>query len=482
MAGAPTSVRGSSLAAPRAPSTLGLTLALLAAATPVGWLIVSQPELYRPMFAFAIASVLGLAALRWPNPAILATFLFLPVLGLIRRLFIESSGWPEADPLLLVGPVLALILFIKAYVLESRALLSDLLSKLVLIFLALVVVGVVNPMGAGIEEGGAALILTGFPLLWFFIGRALPDHRTIARLMYATAFLAAAIAIYGICQTEIGFPSWDLAWIEVGGYVSLNVGETVRGFGSLPSATEYAFYLGAGFVIAIAALFDRRTWPLVLLPILATGILLSSVRFVMVLGTLALLVMLGLRSKRPRLALPVIATVALAAYLLAAPVISGLSSQSGSDLVSHQLEGIARPFDEDTSTAPGRLTQITRGISDGVKHPVGQGVAPGSLASDELGYTAGGTELDFSNTFVSFGLPGGLLFLAIACLAFAAIGRNYVRTRDPFILGALGLAVVTLGFWLNGGHYALTPLLWLILGWATRPMEGRDPSRAARAG
>jgi hypothetical protein len=437
----------------------------------LGWLIVSRPELYRPMFALGIASVLGLAALRWPNPAILATLLFLPLLGLVRRLFIESSGWPEADPLLLIGPVVAVILFIKAYVLESRPLAPDLMSKLVLTFLGLVVLGVLNPMGAGLEAGGAALILTAVPLLWFFVGRGLPDHKTIARLMYATAFLASGIAIYGICQTEIGFPSWDLAWIEVGGYVSLNVGDTVRGFGTLPSATEYAFYLGTGLVIAIAALFDRRTWPAVLLPILATGILLSSVRFVMVLGSLALLVMLGLRSRRPGLTLGVIAAVALPAYLLAAPVISGLSSHTDSDLVRHQLEGIARPFDEDASTAPGRLTQITEGISDGVRHPVGQGVAPGNLASNDLSYTAGGTELDFSNTFVSFGLPGGLLFLVITGVAFATLGRHYVRTRDPLLLGALGVAIVTLGFWLNGGHYAVTPLLWLLLGWATRPLE-----------
>ena len=61
-------------------------------------------------------------------------------------------------------------------------------------------------------------MLMGIPLVWFFVGRALPDRITIGRLQYATAFLAGVIAIYGLYQTQVGFPRWDLAWIDVGGY------------------------------------------------------------------------------------------------------------------------------------------------------------------------------------------------------------------------------------------------------------------------
>ena len=32
----------------------------------------------------------------------------------------------------------------------------------------------------------------------------------------------------------------------------------------------------------------------------------------------------------------------------------------------------------------------------------------------------------------------------------------------------MGLLVITLGQWLNGGYYALAPLLWLLIGWANR--------------
>ena len=43
-------------------------------------------------------AVLALTALRWPNAAILAVLSSFPLLGLIRRLLISSTGWPETDP------------------------------------------------------------------------------------------------------------------------------------------------------------------------------------------------------------------------------------------------------------------------------------------------------------------------------------------------------------------------------------------------
>jgi hypothetical protein len=207
---------------------------------------------------------------------------------------------------------------------------------------------------------------------------------------------------------------------------------------------------------------------------------------VIVLGLLAVVVMLGLRSKRPRIALPVAAAAAVAVYLAVAPVLAEFSTRSGSDLVTHQLEGIARPFDEDTSTLHTHLDLIREGVAKGLRQPLGQGTGSTTPAASKFGSGGEGTEsggegteFDFSNMFVSLGLPGGLLFLGIVGTAMVRIARRYVYRRDPLLLGIIGLAIVTLGTWLNGAHYALTPLLWVMLGWATRPDDqpeagGRD--------
>lgn len=470
-----------SLSARRGPSPLVVPIALIAIATVIGWVIATRPDLYRPLFAVGMITVLGLCALPWPRGTILGILLFLPFLGLVRRLLIGPSGWPEADPLLLIGPALALVLFARAYLLESRPLAPDLLSKLVLALLALAVLGVFNPLGEGVEAGAAALIFTAVPLLWFYVGRALPERRTIAHLQYATAFLAAAIALYGVVQTEIGFPGWDRDWIEVGGYIALGVGDQVRGFGTLASASEYAFYIGVGTALAAAALLHRRTWPLLLLPPLGVGLFLSSVRTVVLTGVLSLVAMAALRSGRPRLALPVILGATVLAYTALAPALATVASESGNALVSHQLEGISRPFDEDSSTATAHITLAAEGFRESLRNPLGQGTAATTLAAEGEGISQGmGTELDLSNTFVSLGLPGGLLYIAILGITLGVTIHRYLGTRDPVVLGVLGAAVVTLGFWLNGAHYAVAPLLWVMLGWATRPSDtGEERSTSA---
>jgi hypothetical protein len=40
-------------------------------------------------------------------------------------------------------------------------------------------------------------------------------------------------------------------------------------------------------------------------------------------------------------------------------------------------------------------------------------------------------------------------------------------------LAVATLLVATVGQWLQGGHYAVAPLTWLLLGWASRPLMQR---------
>jgi hypothetical protein len=40
-----------------------------------------------------------------------------------------------------------------------------------------------------------------------------------------------------------------------------------------------------------------------------------------------------------------------------------------------------------------------------------------------------------------------------------------LQRRDALSLAALGILVITLGQWLNGGYYAVSALVWILLGW-----------------
>jgi hypothetical protein len=79
-----------------------------------------------------------------------------------------------------------------------------------------------------------------------------------------------------------------------------------------------------------------------------------------------------------------------------------------------------------------------------------------------------GTETDLGNAFLSLGLPGGLLFLMISLATFWRAGWLGLRNRDIAALATVGLLIVTFGQWLNGGYYALAPLVWVVIGGTTQ--------------
>ncbi len=81
-----------------------------------------------------------------------------------------------------------------------------------------------------------------------------------------------------------------------------------------------------------------------------------------------------------------------------------------------------------------------------------------------------------ADVFVSTGAVGGLLFLAVIFFAFRAVFTRYSREPRWTLFAVAGVMIVMLGTWLNGGLYALAPLTWFLLGWATRPSA--DPPEA----
>ncbi len=462
-----------------APFLAGAVLALAFA-----WVATAAPELYRWMFALAIAAALVVMGMRSPRAAMALTVAFLPFLALVRRLLIADADWISTDPLLAVAPVVALFLLFRVFVLERRPLAPDRLSKLVLALLVLVVLQSLNPANESLSAGFGGLLFLGVPLLWFFLGRELADGRTASALIVWTIAIASAIGAYGLYQTEVGLPPWDLAWVDVNGFAALNVEDVIRAFGTFSSATEYAFYLAGALAFCIALALHGRRWVLFLMPLLAAALFLSSSRSALLLVLLAGLVVLGLRAGAVRRAVPIVATgvvVAVVAVITLGPELSADATSSGNALVSHAVGGIADPLNPEESTLLLHLQLVEAGFLESLSAPLGQGTGVTNIAADELGGTdeEKGTEVDVSDAFVSLGLVGGLLFLAVLAVTLHRVVRTYVVSRDPHVLAILGLLVVTLGGWLKGGHYALATLIWVLIGWTARRAALRTPDPEA---
>jgi hypothetical protein len=352
----------------------------------------------------------------------------------------------------------------------------DLLSKLVLALFAVALLATLNLNGSGLGAALGGLVFIGLPLLWFFVGRELGDQMVARALLIGTLVLGVLIAAYGLWQTQVGLPSWDARWLAVAGYNSLYIHHgneyTIRAFGTFASAAEYATYLGVAIAIATAFLLHRRWRPALALPVLAVALVFASGRTVLVLTVLAILVMCALRSRRPRLALSLVGgTVVLGVvvFQLGGPAMRDATTKLNSPLLSHLAEGLAHPLDPNRSTLVQHWVLMRDGIVDSVDQPLGFGTASTNIASSEVrsGAPSRNTEVDVANAFVSLGVVGGVLLLLVIGLAIQRVASAYRATREPLLLAVAGLLIVSLGQWLNGGHYALAPLIWFLVGYST---------------
>ncbi|MGH2872983.1 MAG: hypothetical protein ACRDL5_11050 [Solirubrobacteraceae bacterium] len=450
-------------------SSVRALLATIALAGFCSLCIAAGGALVRLGLALAIAVLLATIVLIRPAAGVIATLVYLVLEELLRRILIPVSPWVSFDPLLLVGPVVALVLLVKLFVLESRRWARDVTSKLVLLVLLITLAEVANPAAAGgIRSGLTGLVFMAVPLLWFFIGREVLSDRDVDRLLAAVVGLGTIVACYGLWQTAIGDPPWDLNWLNVAsGYTSLHVGDVVRPFGTFASSSEYALFLGVALVVCVSFALRGQLIALVPTPLLAVALFLSSARGALVTAAVAIVVLIGLRTGRPATALAVVVLATGAAFLGVRFAGSSLSGSSSNALVSHEVSGIADPLNPNSSTLVLHVQLMVDGFKSSLHHPLGEGTAVTNGAAGTIANSVNqnpqATEVDISNAFVALGIGGGVVYLALV-VAVLATGAITVFTEQAVLLGALAVLLVDLGQWGIGGDYALAPLAWLMAG------------------
>ncbi len=462
--------------------------AILLGATGAAYIGVQVPGFYRAGLAIAIGLNLIVLSMKWPRSAAIATLMYLPFLGLIRRLLIDSAGWTANDPLVLVGPVVVLFLFYRLYVLEGRRMAVDLTSKLVLGLIALGIVQVLNPLaGGGLVANIGGLIFLAVPLLWFFVGRAVADDEAIEFLMKAVIVVAVIVGLYGMWQTEWRqgqhLPPWDQSWFDVAGYSALKVfssagaNNTVRAFSTFPSNGEYTTYLSFALIFIFSlALHKRYIW-LLASPLLAAAIFYAGGRSGIALTLVAVVIMLGARTRNLALGLIVFVVGVGAVFgfaTVAGPRLDEAAGVSDNAVTQRNVGGLLHPLDPSRSSVLGRWDSFTKGIGRGFQNPAGSGTGASNRAGAHLSDDSKGsqeTDNDVADVFLSLGLPGGLVYLVLIFFTFREVFRRYTATGSWMAFGVAGVLIVMFGNWLNGGMYALSALTWFLIGWATRPQE-----------
>jgi hypothetical protein len=444
-------------------------------------MVVQDPSRIRPAIAFvAVIFLVGVAS-RSPLLGLLSLFVWLVALGMTRRLVSELVPITHTDPLLLVEPLLLTLLALAAAKAGAFRGLTT-LTKGVLVLSLLALLAAVNPAG-GITANVGGLLFIFVPMLGFWIGRQYLDDAGLRALLKLVAGLAIVAAIYGLLQTLSGFPSWDQKWINDVTYAALNVNGVIRPFGMFSSSAEYGTVLGLGIVIWLALGRRLAVLPLTLgaLALLVPALVLESARGA-VIGTLATLgLLIGARR-----GLSLGLSVGIGALLLVALVVglrhygpSTYSSSTSGALLSHQVQGLSDPLNPQTSTAGIHLSLIENGVKESFTQPAGQGLGAVTIAGAKFGGLAKGTEADPSNVSVAMGLPGLVAYLVVLFVGIFRVYGIARRRRDGIALAALGVVMITVLQWLNGGQYAVAILPWLVLGWADRLWEGENNVQAA---
>jgi hypothetical protein len=458
------------------------------------WLLLITSQIHLAC-ALVFALPLVLLAVYDKESALMWTVVYLILLGDIRRVIADIATPAAFDPLLLVVPLVTAVLVVPSLL---NLKLKEPLSKAVLALIVVMCAEVVNPKQGDLSIGLSGVFFYFVPVMWFWIGRSVGSTALLHRIIYRGILpLGLAAGVLGLCQNFIGFLPYQQTWITSVGkvYTSLYVGSSVRAFGFSVSAAEYATLLEISIALAVAAyMASSRKW-IGAVPILATALILSggrglTIKLVVVLSalwvvrrgkklnavTLAGMAVLGVLS---------VASLSLLAGQFTSTADAGRRGGSATqDALAHQLGGLAHPFDEKYSSAGLHSNMVLTGFAEGVMSPLGHGLGSTTFAARKFGSDSdqGSSELDFSDMFISLGVIGGVLYIAVGVFGIRAALR-YVR-ETPLRIGlpVLAILIATLGGWLIEGQYSTCSIVFFVLGSLVHQENGSGDRNSLLAG
>lgn len=421
----------------------------------------------RLILAALITLVMYVISRKSTTVGVSLAFVYLAMLGGVRRLLTSYIGYTSTDPLLLVVPATMFITMMNLGGLRDHSVRTpffNIVSGLLLVM----GIQVFNPLQGSLLVGGVGVLFYVVPLLWFYIGRKDASEEVLSRFFKVTIVTACVAAVYGLYQTWFGFNQSELQWAEnvKDNYNALQVG-VIRPFSFLTSAAEYGTLLGVAIVLLWTAVTCGNWFAFIPLPLLAYALFLESSRGSLLNTIIACIVVWSLQGHRRLTILLRFIAATFLCFIGLQLLVVRLGNMEFDEriqpLIFHQISNLADPFNE-TSTLPEHLQRVYNGIRLGFEEPWGQGLGSTTLATTKFGGVDCGTETDVSNLFVSLGLVGGFLYIAFMSFTLVTAFRIWRMNRDAISLSILAMLIMLLGNWLNSGMYTTTMLVWFSLG------------------
>jgi hypothetical protein len=413
-----------------------------------------------------------------PKTAICATFIFLPIMGDLRRLLIQEAVGSN-DPVLLVGPLMAIALAGLAYS-QGRLNRQSRLSKAVLLLMGIMALQMFNPLQGGLIVGVGGAMFYLIPLLWFWIGQSWGTAEFVETVAFRVIVPVAIVAaVFGLKQAFTGFYPYQLEALHRQFSGPLVVGLNLRPTAFFISTAEFVVYLAISLVMGVACLFAGKLRLILLsVPLIGLSLFMAGCRWP-VLGSVATSILLwALPSKTIASA---VVRLGLAGIIIGGGMIwtlnhvnnaNEVAADDTSRLIRHQTGGLLNPADEKKSTAGIHTGMFFNGVAAGFYSPLGHGLGSTTNAAGKFGGLSSSSETDIGNMFLSLGLSGGLLFLYILYLGYSRSARLARINPTPASLIIFATLVMCFAWWLQGGAYSTVAIVWFLVGSLDRATGG----------
>jgi hypothetical protein len=141
-------------------------------------------------------------------------------------------------------------------------------------------------------------------------------------------------------------------------------------------------------------------------------------------------------------------------------------TEGSGQLIEQQLRALRDPLNPSKSTLPVHFAQAKEGITYAItRQPFGLGTGVTTRGGAKFGGgLQAGTELDIGDAFLALGIVGGLMYVLIIIVGVTQASRVRQALPGPVWIGIWGMAATSIGAWLTGGNYAVTPIMWFMLG------------------
>lgn len=456
--------------------------ALLVAGGAAAGILSVFPGQERLAVALLLLMAAGSLAVRNPRQVVVLMLVFLPLLGFIRRVLISVAGLAAFDPVVLIAPAAALILFAAALWKFPRAF-ESLTARLAGALMVVVLYQAVNPLQGNLLVGFAGAMFFVTPLLWFFVGKRYGDMEAFTGVEKILVAMGLVCGIYGLWQNFMGFFPFEEAWVQAvrDKYVTLVAYGKIRAFSTFASCQEFANFMAAVLVICGSKIIFRDRYRYLYLglgAIAAACIVYSGIRGIVVMLALSSAAVILFRNyRRPLKVLISITAIVLALFAFVSVITSIKFSEKDAPIINHLAGGLTDPMNPGKSSLVHHLDSLERGVRIGTSSPLGYGAGSTNLGGAKFGGISISAEVDLVDVLMAAGWAGGMVYFAIvAVLVIQAVRLNLLFPGSRQYLVALWILLLTGGQWLNGGNYFLTCLIWLLAGWIdNRHLEMRRP-------